>query len=197
MTGKAEKRSGGDLFIVDNSLSRWTGLEYLREWTDLARSFDVATGFFEIGSLLALDGKWQQLEKIRILMGDQVSLKTKKAFADALHTRIGRLEANLEDEKRTNPFLRGVESVVQAIRSGKIECRVYRKKKFHAKAYITYAKFDVIGAQALVGCSNFTRPASLRTSNSTSRSRALGRWRSSKNGSTPTGRRRSRSTSKY
>ena len=143
---QAERRSGGDLFIVDNSLSRWTGLEYLREWTDLARSFDVATGFFEIGSLLALDGKWQQLDKIRILMGDQVSLKTKRAFADALQSRIGRLDANLEDEKRTNPFLRGVEAVVAAIRSGKIECRVYRKNKFHAKVYITHAKFDVIGA---------------------------------------------------
>ena len=53
---KAQRRSGGDLFIVDNSLSHWTGLDHLREWTDLARSFDVATGFFEIGSLLALDG---------------------------------------------------------------------------------------------------------------------------------------------
>ena len=42
--------------------------------------------------------------------------------------------------------------------SGKIECRVYRKKKFHAKAYITHAMFDVIGAQALVGSSNFTKP---------------------------------------
>ncbi len=152
------RRSGGDLFIVDNSVSRWTGLDYLREWTDLARSFDVATGFFEIGSLLALDGKWQQLDKIRILMGDQVSLKTKKAFGEALHSRIGRLDANLEDEKRTNPFLRGVEAVVEAIRSGKIECRVYRKKKFHAKVYITHARFDVIGAQALVGSSNFTKP---------------------------------------
>ena len=151
---EARRRGGGDLFIVDNSLSRWTGLEYLREWTDLTRSFDVATGFFEIGSLLALDGKWQQLEKIRILMGDQVSLRTKKAFADALHSRIGRLDGNLEDEKRTNPFLRGVEAVVEAVRSGKIECRVYRKKKFHAKVYITHAKFDVIGAQALVGSSN-------------------------------------------
>jgi len=158
VTDNAEKRSGGDLFIVDNSLSRWTGLKYLHQWTDVARSFDIATGFFEIGSLLALDGKWQQLDKIRILMGDQVSLKTKKAFAAALHSRIGRLDANLEREKRANPFLRGVDPVVEAIRSGKIECRVYRKKKFHAKVYITHAKFDVIGAQALVGSSNFTRP---------------------------------------
>ncbi len=155
---QAKPQSGGDLFIVDNSLSGWTGLEYLRQWTDLAKSFDIATGFFEIGALLALDGRWQQLDKMRILMGDQVSLKTKAAFADALQSRMGRLDLSLEGEKDPNPFLNGVDAVVEAIRSGKIECRVYRKKKFHAKAYITHAKFDVIGAQALVGSSNFTRP---------------------------------------
>lgn len=64
----------------------------------------MATGFFEISSLLALDGKWQQLDKIRILMGDQVSLKTKRAFRDALHSRIGHLDADLEDQKLTNRF---------------------------------------------------------------------------------------------
>jgi len=57
------------LFIVDNSISGWTVLEYLRQWTDVARSFDITTGFFEIGALLALDGKWQQVEKVRILNG--------------------------------------------------------------------------------------------------------------------------------
>ena len=72
--------TGGDLFIVDNSVSGWTGLEYLRQWSDLAESFDIATGFFEIGALLALDGKWQQLSGIRLLMGDEVSLRTKAAF---------------------------------------------------------------------------------------------------------------------
>ena len=155
---QASGQSGGDLFIVDNSISRWTGLEYLRQWTDLARSFDIATGFFEIGALLALDGKWQQLDKLRILMGDQVSLKTRQAFDEALASRIGRLDDSLEDEKGPNPFLHGVDAVVAAVRCGQVECRVYRKKKFHAKAYITRAKFDVIGAQALVGSSNFTRP---------------------------------------
>jgi hypothetical protein len=48
-----------DLFIVDNSISGWTGLRYLEEWAGIAKGFDVATGYFEIGSLLALDGKWQ------------------------------------------------------------------------------------------------------------------------------------------
>ena len=58
--------SGRDLFIVDNSVSGWTGLRYLDEWSGIARAFDIATGYFEIGALLALDGKWQSLEKIRM-----------------------------------------------------------------------------------------------------------------------------------
>ena len=150
-------RGGGELFIVDNSVSGWTGLEYLRQWTEVARSFDVATGFFEIGALLALDGRWQQLDKIRILMGDEVSLRTRNAFAEALSRRVGRLDDSLEHEKDDNPFLDGTAAVVEALQEGRIECRVYRRDKFHAKAYITHAKFDVVGAQALVGSSNFTR----------------------------------------
>lgn len=149
---------GSGLFIVDNSISGWTGLEYLRQWTDIAKAFDIATGYFEIGSLLALDGKWQQLNKIRILMGDQVTLKTKKAFGEALRRRAEVLGDSLEDEKDKNPFLHGVDAIVEGLVSGQIECRVFRDDKFHAKAYITHAKLDVVGAQALVGSSNFTRP---------------------------------------
>ena len=149
-------RGGGELFIVDNSVSGWTGLQYLQQWTEIADTFDIATGFFEIGALLALDGKWQQLDKIRILMGDEVSLKTRNAFAEAIKRRVGRLDDSLESQKDDNPFLEGVEAVVEALKEGKIECRVYKQDKFHAKAYITHAKLDVIGAKALVGSSNFT-----------------------------------------
>jgi hypothetical protein len=48
--------SGSDLFIVDNSDKDWKVLNYLCEWTDIATSFDIATGYFEIGAMLALDG---------------------------------------------------------------------------------------------------------------------------------------------
>lgn len=44
------------------------------------------------------------------------------------------------------------------MQSGKIECRVYSKAKFHAKAYITHGRLAVIGSRALVGSSNFTVP---------------------------------------
>ena len=54
--------------------------------------------------------------------------------------------------------MRGVPAIMEALKSGQIECRIYDKDKFHAKTYITHAKLEVVGAQALVGSSNFTRP---------------------------------------
>ena len=157
MTDKP-KKSGSELFIVDNADDQWKVQRYLHDWCDIASSFDIATGYFEIGALLALDGQWQKLDKVRILMGDEVSKRTKKAFAAGLAQITNRLDDSIEAAKEEDDFLSGVPAIVEAIRSGKIEACVYRKKKFHAKAYITHAKLDVVGAAALVGSSNFTYP---------------------------------------
>ena len=105
-----------------------------------------------------MDDEWKNVDKIRILMGDEVSKRTKQAFQQALRTVTGRLDSSLETEKEKNDFLVGVPAIEDAIRSGKIECRVYRKEKFHAKTYITHARLEVVGASALVGSSNFTYP---------------------------------------
>ena len=150
---------GRDLFIVDNSVSGWTGLRYLKEWAGIAKAFDIATGYFEIGALLALDGEWQGLDKIRILMGAETTHRTRKALLEAVRRQaLDRLDKSLADDKKPNPFLHGVPAIFEALRSGQIECRVYDRDKFHAKTYITHAKLEVVGAQALVGSSNFTRP---------------------------------------
>ena len=150
---------GRELFIVDNSVSGWTGLRYLEEWSSIAKAFDIATGYFEIGALLTLDGKWQGLEKIRILMGAETTHRTRKAILEAVRAQaLDRLDESIEEDKEPNPFLHGVPAILAALRSGQIECRVYDKDKFHAKAYITHARLEVVGAQALVGSSNFTRP---------------------------------------
>jgi superfamily II DNA or RNA helicase len=155
---KRTSTTGSELFIVDNSDEDWKVQRYLHDWCQLSQSIDIATGYFEIGSLLALKDEWQKVDQIRILMGDEVSLRTKKAFADGLTKALGRLDGSLEAEKLKNDFLEGVPAVVQAIRSGKIQCKVYRKDKFHAKAYITHARMEVVGSSALVGSSNFTFP---------------------------------------
>lgn len=154
-----KNKKDGDLFIVDNNVSGWTGLKYLEQWTEISTNFDIATGYFEIGSLLALDGHWQKLEKIRILMGDEITIRTKKAILEALVKRSKKnINSNLENEKEDNPFLDGVPAIIEAIAKGQIECRVYDKGKFHAKTFITHAKLDVVGSKALVGSSNFTKP---------------------------------------
>lgn len=48
------KKTGNDLFIVDNSDDDWKVLNYLSEWAEISSRFDIATGYFEVGSLLAL-----------------------------------------------------------------------------------------------------------------------------------------------
>src|SRR5947209_13675627 len=155
---KRTSKAGSELFIVDNSEVDWKVLRYLHDWCQLSKGIDIATGYFEIGALLSLKDEWQKVDQIRILMGDEVSKRTRDAFAKGLANVKHRLDASLEAEKTKNDFLAGVPAIVEAIRSGKILCRVYRKEKFHAKAYITHARMEVIGSSALVGSANFTYP---------------------------------------
>ena len=150
--------TGANLFIVDNSDQNWKVLNYLKEWTDIANRFDIATGYFEIGALLALDGYWQKLDKMRILMGDETSRRTKQALLAGLENIKQTLDKSIEAEKESNDFLHGTEAIVAALRNKQIECKIYDKEKFHAKAYITHGKHTVVGSSALVGSSNLTYP---------------------------------------
>src|SRR5437870_4661490 len=125
-------RKGGELFIVDNSETQWKGLRYLQDWTEIASAFDIATGFFEIGALLALDSSWQKLDKIRILLGDEMTARTRQALLEGLRERTKAiLDTSIEQEKEPNDFLAGVPAILDGIRAGKIECKVYAKRKFH------------------------------------------------------------------
>jgi len=146
--------TAGDFFIVDNSDEHWKALEYLRQWCAISNGLDIATGHFEIGSLLALDGHWQAIDKIRVLIGGQTSRTTVAAVRQA----ADELDGSLVGERSSDPFLTGLPAVVAAMKSGQIEIKVYKSKKFHAKAYITHSTLDVVGSAALVGSSNFTRP---------------------------------------
>ncbi len=146
-----------ELFIVDNSLSDWTCLRYIESWAHVSEALDIATGYFDIGSLLALNGQWQNLGKIRILMGADHTYRSRKALLEAVSKRtLDVLDQSLEADKAENPFLRKVPSILDALHTRQIECRIYDRAKFHAKAYITHARDDADGSRALVGSSNFT-----------------------------------------
>ena len=62
--------SGSALLIVVQSDSDWKALSYLRNFCEISEKIDIATGYFEIGALLALVDKWQGVDKMRILMGN-------------------------------------------------------------------------------------------------------------------------------
>ena len=112
-------KTGSELFIVDNSDADWKALRYLHDWCPISKAFDIATGYFEIGSLLALGDEWKKVDRIRILMGDEVSLRTNAAFAEGVKNVRDRLDNSLEAEKKKNDFLSGVPAIVAAIQSGK------------------------------------------------------------------------------
>jgi hypothetical protein len=102
---KRTSKTGGELFIVDNSDDDWKVVRYLHDWCDLSKAIDIATGYFEIGSLLALDGQWQKVDKIRILIGDEVSKRTKAGFAAGLAQVEARLDQSLENERKRTTSL--------------------------------------------------------------------------------------------
>ena len=154
----ASETSSEPLFIVDNSVEGRTGADYLGQWCDIARALDVATGYFEIGALLELDGKWQQLDEIRILMGEEVTARTGRVLREFTERAEKILDQGLESDKEENPFLKGVNAIAAALDSRQIKCRVYDDAKFHAKSYITHGRLEAVGSQALVGSSNFTQP---------------------------------------
>lgn len=156
-----------NLYIVDNAAEEQSVKKYLSEWCSVSRQMDIATGYLEIGGLLALDSEWQKLDKIRIILGNEVTKRTKNVIDAAVKSMIGTLNNSVDEEQESNEFLIGVPSIVNAMKTGKIECRVYDKSKFHAKAYITYfteeyrnqfiEAMNIPSGYALVGSSNFTK----------------------------------------
>ena len=59
-------KTGAELFLVDNSDADWKVLRYLHDWCQLSKGIDIATGYFEIGALLALKGEWQKVDHNRL-----------------------------------------------------------------------------------------------------------------------------------
>ena len=149
------QRSTGssDFIIVDNSDENWKALSYVRQWCEVSKAIDIATGYFDVAALLALDGAWQKVEKLRILIGDETSHRTAELVKRVRET----IDETAVAHRVNDPFLTGLDAIVQGIVNGQIEIKIYTNEKFHAKTYITHSKLDVVGSAALVGSSNFTR----------------------------------------
>lgn len=154
------------LYVVDNSSESQTVKQYLTEWCSVSKQMDIATGYLEIGGLLDIDQSWQKLDKIRIILGNEVTRRTQEVIEAVRQAFLDHLKDSIDDEQEHNEFLIGVPAIIDAMKTRKIECRVFDREKFHAKAYITYFRDDyrdqfissmnLPPGYALVGSSNFT-----------------------------------------
>jgi superfamily II DNA or RNA helicase len=138
--------------IIDNREEN-TALAALKMLLPESKKLDIASGFFEIGSLLALDGLWQPLQQVRILMGDEMTRRTKNELIAAVTAKANE---SVEQAKEFDDSLTGLSAIRQALETGKIQAKVYSLAKFHAKTYLfeTRQLWDI----AIVGSSNFTKP---------------------------------------
>ena len=154
------------LYVVDNASETQSVKHYLTEWCSVSKQMDIATGYLEIGGLLDLDQSWQKLDKIRIILGNEMTKRTKEVIDKVVDALLTRLRDSVDEEQANKEFLIGVPAIIDAMKNRKIECRVYDSDKFHAKAYITYFRDDfrsqfitsmnMPNGYALVGSSNFT-----------------------------------------
>ncbi|MEP0765834.1 MAG: DEAD/DEAH box helicase family protein [Fimbriimonadia bacterium] len=178
MRADEQKPNGVLKTLIDNRTDNLV-LDAVRRLMATAKRVDIATGFFEIGALLDLDGAWQPLEGLRLLAGGDISRQTRAEMARALRDRrLNGIEARQEmDDWKA---LDGLAAIRAALASGHIRARIYTRAKFHAKAYrfVTGGVVD----HGLIGSSNLTRPGltqnlelNLFTSD-TAQLRELGEW---------------------
>lgn len=144
--------------LIDNFPPN-TLLATLEELLPETTSWDIATGTFDIGSLLALGELWQPIKPVRILMGDETTRRTRK---ELLNATFQQADDGIEIAKEEDDFptMTGLEAIRQALASRQIQARVYHRAKFHAKAHILKTQDEAID-HALIGSSNFTRPGLL------------------------------------
>ena len=136
---------GRDLFIVDNSVSGWTArLRYLRNGPAIAKAFDIATGYFEIGAAARPRREsGRRLEKVRILMGAETTHRTRKALLER-GTLARRRDPRQQHRDRSKPTPSSMACPASCRRSrrGRSSVASTTTTSSTPKAYITHAKLE-------------------------------------------------------
>jgi superfamily II DNA or RNA helicase len=157
MGTNSENQVNLDQFIVDNKSDSLTVGAFLTEWCQVSSELNIATGYFDTKAFNSLEPGWKTLEKIRLLMGAEVTSGVRSQILKAVKAKVlSELENTLNKLHPEDPLMVNPSHVQQSIVDGKIEAKVYTKTKFHAKAYLSVGNEALPQKRALVGSSNFT-----------------------------------------
>ncbi len=140
--------------VIDNRGEN-TLLALLKSLLSQAVSLDIATGYFEIGSLLALQNSWRYLKNLRIILGDETSKRTRRELIESIKRQCNE---SIEIEKERDDTLKGLNAIRDALDNKRIRMKIYTKAKFHAKTYLVRNEPLKFPDYAVVGSSNFTLP---------------------------------------
>lgn len=113
-----------NLYIVDNSTEQQSVKEYLTDWCKVSKQMDIATGYLEIGGLLALDTHWQKLDKIRIILGNEMTKRTRDVIDKVVEVLISRFNDSIDTEHEKNEFLVGVPAILVHWKRNPTTCRL-------------------------------------------------------------------------
>ncbi|HZK55290.1 MAG TPA: helicase-related protein [Desulfosporosinus sp.] len=135
--------------------------------------FDILVGYFRTSGFFLLYPAMDDIEKIRILVGLNVDAKTveiinqanveitlesfshkeaKQMFANAIENEFSVSDDSFDVEQ-------GVKTLIEWIKNGKIEMRMYPEASIHAKVYIMRKDMDKVPDQygsVITGSSNFS-----------------------------------------
>lgn len=132
--------------------------------------FDVLVGYFRTSGFFRLYRSFESIEKIRVLVGLNIDIRTYEIIEESKQTSID-FETNqntrttfssavvneLEKSEDSFEVELGVKKFIEFLQSGKLEIRAYPSKDIHAKVYILrFNETDRDYGRVITGSSNFS-----------------------------------------
>ncbi|RKY78116.1 hypothetical protein DRQ07_07940 [candidate division KSB1 bacterium] len=130
--------------------------------------FDILVGYFRSSGFFRLYKSFENIEKIRILVGLNLDKKTFQIIDTAgnsdfeSHAKVKEyfgevLISEIENSADSKEVEDGILKFVEFIKSGKIEIKAHPSRNIHAKVYISrYHESDRDFGSVITGSSNFS-----------------------------------------
>lgn len=132
-------------------------------------TFDILVGYFRTSGFKALCNEFENIDKIRILIGLSTDKQTVEAYQKSKqldflesHTNAKdifskELEKELYSSEDNYDVEYSIRKFVEFLRSGKLELRAFPSRDLHAKVYISkFRKDDRDYGRVITGSSNFS-----------------------------------------
>ena len=135
--------------------------------------FDILVGYFRTSGFFRLYKSFENIEKIRILVGLNVDRKTYEIFEASQqgefdfesHDKTRKaysvaIQQELENSEDKHDIEIGIRKFIEFLQSGKIEIRAYPNENIHAKVYISrFSESHIDYGRVITGSSNFSESA--------------------------------------